>query len=43
MLLSTLAAYVEALGGHLEITPTVGGERIPLTAAAHRPASERSA
>lgn len=33
MLLSTLAAYVEALGGHLEITAVLDGERIPLTSA----------
>lgn len=32
MLLSTLAAYVEALGGHLEINAVVDGKRIPLTA-----------
>jgi ribosome-binding protein aMBF1 (putative translation factor) len=33
MLLSTLAAYVEALGGHLEINAVVGGQRVALTAA----------
>lgn len=32
MLLSTLAAYVEALGGHLEINAIVDGQRIALTA-----------
>lgn len=32
MLLSTLAAYVEALGGHLEINAIVDGRRIALTA-----------
>ncbi len=42
MLLSTLAAYVESLGGHLEITATVDGQRIPLTTADH-PAAKRSA
>jgi ribosome-binding protein aMBF1 (putative translation factor) len=42
MLLSTLAAYVEALGGHLEINAVVGGKRIPLTAT-DAPATKRSA
>lgn len=42
MLLSTLGAYVEALGGHLEISATVDGQRIPLTAA-DRPGAKRSA
>jgi len=40
MLLSTLAAYVEALGGYLEINAIVAGERIALTAA---PTNRRSA
>ena len=42
MLLSTLAAYVEALGGHLEINAVVDGKRIPLTAT-DAPATKRSA
>ncbi|MGH9073163.1 MAG: helix-turn-helix domain-containing protein [Acidimicrobiales bacterium] len=31
MLLSTLAAYVEPLGGHLEITAVIDGHRVRLT------------
>ena len=42
MLLSTLAAYVEALGGHLEINAVVDEKRIPLTAT-DAPATKRSA
>jgi ribosome-binding protein aMBF1 (putative translation factor) len=42
MLLSTLAAYVEALGGHLEINAVIHGKRIPLTAT-DAPATKRSA
>ena len=42
MLLSTLVAYVEALGGHLEINAVVGNQRIALTAT-DTPASKRSA
>ena len=42
MLLSTLAAYVEALGGHLEINAVVDNQRIALTAT-DIPASTRSA
>ena len=42
MLLSTLAAYVEALGGHLEINAVVDGKRIHLTAT-DAPATKRSA
>ena len=42
MLLSTLAAYVEALGGHLEINAVVDNQRIALTAT-DMPASKRSA
>ncbi|MGH9129051.1 MAG: helix-turn-helix domain-containing protein [Acidimicrobiales bacterium] len=43
MLLSTLAAYVEALGGHLEITATINGQRIPLTTPSDPTARRRSA
>ena len=42
MLLSTLAAYVEALGGRLEINAVVDGKRIHLTAT-DTPATKRSA
>ena len=42
MLLSTLAAYVEALGSHLEINAVVDGKRIHLTAT-DAPATKRSA
>ncbi len=42
MLLSTLAAYVEALGGRLEIHAVLGDQRIALTAA-EIPATKRSA
>ena len=42
MLLSTLAAYVEALGGHLEIAAVIDGHRVLLTAA-DRPTKARSA
>ena len=43
MLLSTLAAYVEALGGHLEISAVIDGQRIALTAASEAPTQRRSA
>lgn len=42
MLLSTLAAYVEALGGHLEIAAVIDGHSVPLTAG-DRPTKARSA
>lgn len=42
MLLSTLAAYVEALGGHLEINAVIGDQRMALTAT-EIPASTRTA
>jgi ribosome-binding protein aMBF1 (putative translation factor) len=42
MLLSTLAAYVEALGGHLEIAAVIDGHRVPLTVS-DRPTAARSA
>jgi len=41
MLLSTLATYVEAIDGYLEINAVVGGKRIPLTAT-DAPATKRS-
>ena len=43
MLLSTLAAYVEALGGHLEISAVIDGQRIALTAAREAPTQRHSA
>jgi ribosome-binding protein aMBF1 (putative translation factor) len=43
MLLSTLAAYVEALGGHLEINALVDGHRIALTAPSETSTRRRSA